>query len=841
MEKSRPKRLLGLIKKKQPDSQPSKAPSPSATPTPKGKPSSGPEDATKVTPGPSSIASSKVTPQAPDGARQKTTQVAGGVQEQPTIKDRTDPATPAKQPQSDGKPAASATPPKQAEPITTKNESTALSPAASPPAKEQTSQDSSKSSLPLKKDVAPAKSEESTQTIENSAPPPRETGSSGSAPSPQLSAPENKLPAKKSGAETSIQAFGKEESKSISEADVPADTKEQAEDQSLENWLRYQALADLASDYVFLIKRDGIIERVGQPVRPSTSSAGEVCGNEAGDTEGEYLRGLSGAAGLVASFLKEHGKSYINRARQEKTIQDFDFDATIGGRRCHFASRLTVTEKGEIVAVVRDCTGETLLHTSLSEAERYRQLLDRTVDGMLVVDVQTSKVRVCNESAASIFGCRDTTELVGADFLEFVCEEDRERISELIEEQVSDVNSGQTLEFRIVRKDGTEAWVRAGVSSADWSGALARLISMADVTELKRTEDALHQSEERFDGLIRTTGDWVWEINTEGAYTYASPRVRDILGYEPEEVLGKTPLDLMAREEAERIVNDFVSLLSTREPFDGLDVVCLHKDGHAVSITKSGVPFFEKEGKLLGYRGVDRNVGNGTGVLASGGRADKASSMIEGMIQVITSIMETRDRYTAMHQQYVARLAADIATELGLTKEQVQSVRIAALLHDIGKMCIPAEILNKPSQLSRVESDILRSHPRAGYDILKNIEFPWPVGQMVLQHHERMNGSGYPSGLKGDEILPEARILAVADVVVAMSSHRPYRPAQSLEKALREVLENRGTLYDSVVVDACLTLASRKGFSFQEESDALLASPIEHGVTSGCAGLAFGL
>ncbi len=795
MEKSRPKRLLGLIKKKQPDTKPQKAPLPSTGRGPVGKPSKAAQAATKEVAGKPSGAPASVAAQAPSG-----------VQQSPNMTDKGTPATPQ-------------------------------------PTKEKAASDSPRSVMPPAKDIAsdqpkaPPDAAQPVSALPRQEPASTRTGGDVQRPRPPALAAETQG----TNVTTEPPASTRKDGKSNATDGAPSSApKQPVEDQSQENWLLYQALVDITSDYVFLIRRDGTIDRLGQFGRHSCSD-GSVPGDETADAEDAYMAGISGVVGLVASSLIEHGRSYINRARQEKASQDFGFDATIGGRLCHFRSRLMATEKGEVVAVVRDCTGETLLNSSLSETERYRELLDRAVDGVLVVDVHTGKVLVCNEPAASLFAYGTAADLVGADFLEFVCPEDRERISGIIKEQSGDLNSGQTLEFQAVRKGGAEIWVRAGVCSADWNGALARLVSMDDVTELKRTEDALHQSEERLDGFMRSTHDWVWEINTEGAYTYASPKVRDILGYEPEEVLGKTPLDLMAREEAERIVNDFISLLTAQEPFDGLDVVCLHKDGHAVSISKSGVPFFGREGKLLGYRGIDRNISNGTGIRTYGRIGESSSTMIEGMIQVITSIMETRDRYTAMHQQYVARLAVDIATELGLPNEQVQSVRIAGLLHDLGKMCIPAEILNKPSQLSRVESDILRSHPRAGYDILKNIEFPWPVGQMVLQHHERMNGSGYPSGLKGDEILPEARILAVADVVVAMSSHRPYRPAQSLEKALREILENRGTLYDAVVVDACLTLASRKGFSFQEEGLAPAASPIEYGVTSGCAGLAFGV
>ncbi|MCX5889324.1 MAG: HD domain-containing protein [Deltaproteobacteria bacterium] len=175
-----------------------------------------------------------------------------------------------------------------------------------------------------------------------------------------------------------------------------------------------------------------------------------------------------------------------------------------------------------------------------------------------------------------------------------------------------------------------------------------------------------------------------------------------------------------------------------------------------------------------------------------------------GIIQVISLIIETRDPYTAGHQRGVADLAQAIARRLGLPKERIEGIRVAALVHDLGKISTPAEILAKPARLSEVEMNMIRIHPQSGYDILKRVEFPWPIAQIVLQHHERLNGSGYPEGLSAPDILLEAKILAVADVMEAMCSHRPYRPALGIEKALTEIRRNRGILYDPMVVDACL-------------------------------------
>jgi putative nucleotidyltransferase with HDIG domain len=187
---------------------------------------------------------------------------------------------------------------------------------------------------------------------------------------------------------------------------------------------------------------------------------------------------------------------------------------------------------------------------------------------------------------------------------------------------------------------------------------------------------------------------------------------------------------------------------------------------------------------------------------------------LDGAIEAIGRVTEARDPYTAGHQRRVTALSVAVALRLGLTDAQIEATRVAGLLHDIGKLSIPAEILAKPSTLSVLEMSLMKTHPQSAYEVLRTIDFPWPVADIVLQHHERMDGSGYPLGLKGDAISAEARILAVADIVEAMSSHRPYRAALGIDAALAEIERGRGELYDAAAVDVCLTLFRVEGFSF---------------------------
>ncbi|MDD2701227.1 MAG: MASE3 domain-containing protein [Sideroxydans sp.] len=185
---------------------------------------------------------------------------------------------------------------------------------------------------------------------------------------------------------------------------------------------------------------------------------------------------------------------------------------------------------------------------------------------------------------------------------------------------------------------------------------------------------------------------------------------------------------------------------------------------------------------------------------------------LQGTVQAIASTVEMRDPYTAGHQRRVADLAAAIAGEMGLSHEQIFAIHLAGVVHDLGKISIPAEILSKPSRLNEIEYSFIKTHPQAGYDILKDIDFQWPVAEMVLQHHERLDGTGYPRGLKGEEIIQGARILAVADVIEAMASHRPYRPGLGIEAALQEISKHRGVSYDAEVADAALRLFSENKY-----------------------------
>jgi len=205
---------------------------------------------------------------------------------------------------------------------------------------------------------------------------------------------------------------------------------------------------------------------------------------------------------------------------------------------------------------------------------------------------------------------------------------------------------------------------------------------------------------------------------------------------------------------------------------------------------------------------------------------ERAQVILNGTVKTMSKIVETRDPYTSGHEIMVAKISCRIGRELGLPDEQIEAIHIAATLHDIGKISVPSEILTKPGRLTDLEMEIIKTHCRVAHDILKTIDFPYPVADIILQHHERADGSGYPQGLKGKEILLEARIIAVADVIEAMASHRPYRPALGVDVAMQEIAKYRDVLYDADVVDACLRIYAAEGEkAFLQEGHARSAQP----------------
>jgi len=295
-------------------------------------------------------------------------------------------------------------------------------------------------------------------------------------------------------------------------------------------------------------------------------------------------------------------------------------------------------------------------------------------------------------------------------------------------------------------------------------------------------------------------------------------------GIEALEVLNKTKVDVVITDIDMPRLNGIQLTKAIREQYDS-DIIVMtgfigdYSFGNVVA--EGASDFMEKPINIKELMIRLRRILKERDMLARRNQAEaelkqsllKLRKSLEDTIDALGRTVEMRDAYTAGHQKRVTELACKIAGEMNLTQDQQYGLRLAGGVHDIGKIRVPSEILSKPGCITDLEFKLIKTHVQSGYDILKNIEFTHPIAEMVLQHHERMNGSGYPRGLKETEILLEARILAVADVVEAIASHRPYRPARGIDVALEEIVANRGILYDPDVVDACVRLFHEKGYN----------------------------
>jgi PAS domain S-box-containing protein/putative nucleotidyltransferase with HDIG domain len=473
-------------------------------------------------------------------------------------------------------------------------------------------------------------------------------------------------------------------------------------------------------------------------------------------------------------------------------------------------------QPAEVFGVIRDVTQRKKAEEALRTSEEYfRTLIENAWDAIAIVNAEGTMLYE-SPSSARIMGY-EPEEIVGKNLIDFVRPEDVAANMDMFRRFRTEPGSTVMIDAGFRHKDGhyieCEGTLQNLLHDPKVNGIIA---NYRDVTDRRRAEEAILASEERFRNLVEATSDWVWETDPSGNYTYASSKACEVLGYEVSEIVGRSIFDFMPSRESSRFARTFKSHAEKREPFTFLETSRQRKDGKVIVMETSGVPFFGGDGKLLGYRGIGRDITNRKNVERELEKSvKKLEKTMEATIQAISYTMETRDPYTTGHQKRVTQLACAIAKEMGLAAWQIDGIRVAGLLHDIGKIAVPTEILSKPGKLSDIEFSMIKAHPKVGFDILKNVEFEWPIARVVVQHHERLDGSGYPYGIRGKDILQEARVLAVADVVEAMSSHRPYRAALGIEKALAEVARGEGTLYDPEVARACAKVFNERGFKFE--------------------------
>ena len=321
-------------------------------------------------------------------------------------------------------------------------------------------------------------------------------------------------------------------------------------------------------------------------------------------------------------------------------------------------------------------------------------------------------------------------------------------------------------------------------------------------------EEQLRASEERYRRIVETANDGIMLVDADFRITFYNRRLADMFGYDELELIGTAPGAWRETDDTPLVHQHFHAIRSGRSrEFEGR---LPRRDGTPLWVRVSASPIQDGDDNYDGFLAMVSDI---SGLKVAEQRLKGA---VAGTVAAMGALVETRDPYTAGHERRVAELCSAVAMRMGLSEDAVEDLALTARTHDIGKIAVPAEILTKPSRLTSVEYTLIKQHPQVAADILSTIDFGYPVAEVVLQHHERLDGSGYPRGLSGDEILLPARILAVADTVEAMSSHRPYRPALGLEPALAEIRQGAGGLYDADVVAACTRVFDEEGFEFQQ-------------------------
>lgn len=347
--------------------------------------------------------------------------------------------------------------------------------------------------------------------------------------------------------------------------------------------------------------------------------------------------------------------------------------------------------------------------------------------------------------------------------------------------------------------------------------------------ERKLAEETLNEVERKLRLIVQNTTDvaiFAYDMNRR--LIYVNPAVEKLTGYSVKELYEQNFIDWWHLDDKERIMKLWDGLFEGEGLF-GEEFRLITKTGEMKWTLNSWGPLCDEEGFQIGVQGRISDITErkqAEEILRQ--NYETLHKAFEGVIKVLAKVVEMKDPYTAGHQYNVAELAKAIAIEMGLSKEQVESLTLAAIIHDLGKISVSSELLCKPGKITDTEFNIIKIHPQTGYEILKTVELPWQIAEIVLQHHERINGSGYPFGLTGDKIMLEAKILAVADVVEAMASYRPYRSELGIDKALEEISKYKGTLFDKKVVDVCVRLFKEKGFILPKYKNNSAEFKIDH-------------
>ncbi|MFA5064837.1 MAG: PAS domain S-box protein [Dehalococcoidia bacterium] len=521
---------------------------------------------------------------------------------------------------------------------------------------------------------------------------------------------------------------------------------------------------------------------------------------------------MNGVAGAITRFESNPGQGPVTYTGE---MEVFCKDGPTKWTETSFT--VIGDEQGKfngVMGISRDITQRRRAEKALIESEtKYRSLIETSSSGVAVAD-ETGVLTMVNDRLCQIYGySRD--EVLGRQFFDFIHPEDRNRIVNDFMEAVAKAQVLPAIEFRGLRKDGSVIWLFTNPSALVIEERLSGFsVIIQDITSLKQAEEALKESEQRYRSLFQHNPNAVYSLDLQGRFTSINAAAVILSGYSEAEAEKMSLQQIIAPEHLETVRRHFARACGG-EP-QAYELAIITKNGKKIDCFVTSTPIII-DGKVIGVYGIGEDI-TGRKQAAKDLKAalEKVSSTLDGTIEAIAMMSELRDPYTAGHQRMVSQLAVAIAEQLGLEQDRVQDLAVAGLLHDVGKVYVPSEILSKPGKLTSLELGLAKAHAEASYNIVRSIKFSGPIAHIVWQHHERIDGSGYPQGLVGDQIMLEAKILGVADVVEAMVSHRPYRPALGLDKALDEIVRNRSILYDAQAVDACLLLFNEKGFKFHD-------------------------
>ena len=463
--------------------------------------------------------------------------------------------------------------------------------------------------------------------------------------------------------------------------------------------------------------------------------------------------------------------------------------------------------------IARDVTERKRMEEELKESEKqYRTFFNTSRDCVFITSINGRLIDM-NDAAVELFGYASRDELMQISIPDlYVKKEERTKHTNAI------VKNGYSKDYPVDmrRKDG--GVINTLITSSLQYDANGRVIgfmgTIKDITERKKSEEALKNSEAKYRNIFENSVEGIYQATIEGRFITANTALARMAGYDSPEELIESIKDMGTQLYVHPVDRKrFMEIREAKGFVDGFEVEFYKKDGSTFWVVINARAVKNEQGEIIYHEGLIEDITIRKHAEEQLHQTlDRLKKAVGATIQVLMSAVEFRDPYTAGHQKKVADLARTIATEMGLAPDKIEGIRMAGSIHDIGKLSIPAEILSKPTKLTDIEFSLIKEHSQSGYEMLKNVESPWPLAQIVYQHHERINGSGYPRNLKGDEILIDARIMAVADVVEAMASHRPYRPTLGIEAALEEIEKNKGILYDDVVADACLRLFREKGY-----------------------------